>query len=852
PPAEHEIACRRTLREARAIAGLSHPNVVTLYDVLDSDDRPWIVMELLRARSLGEVLAQDGPLPVARVATIGLAVLGALEAAHDADIVHRDIKPGNILLLDDGRVKLTDFGIARAVGDDTITGTGLLVGSPSYIAPEIIKGQEAGAPADLWGLGATLYASVEGRAPFSGGDAMETLAKVVQDPPTPYVRAGALIPALDAMLEKDPLKRAKPVEARRALLDVLRGGNDTEAPPAGPRAVSSPSLGRTPAPGPEPAPAPPAPSGPALADLLVPVYRQGEPRDGAPGNGGGTSAAPAAAAARDAGRNGAAAGVPAGAAAAAGAGAVALRRSGEAAEDSVEAPSTPAVQPAAAEQAGPTAPAPAAPAAPAASAPAAPDAGPRDARTRDAGRPDPVLPDSGRADSVLPDSVLPDSVLPDSVLPDSGRADEADEVPEELAPVELGPVEMPPAEESVASTPVAEQGREALADDADLLDPDVADPDLVEDDFDGDTRTDLGLPPEPSAAATAPPPASVSPANASTSRAGGPAEAAASRAAGSRAGGPPADAPLIGRAVAPVDDGQHAGDIADEPVTGPRPDIDSEPTVTIPVPTRRPPAAPRPPAYGAYGSGTTAESELPTQMIAPLPFGRPQGTSAEQQPARAFRAHTPASPLDFQGERPRADRRKRSLAALLIVIALIAVVVVGGALLLTSMRGGGGGDDQAGNPTTSASLGPATIPSGYTQYAGSGFSVAVPTGWPSQAQRNGVVDIKEQNSTRFLRLITVDNTASAFSQLGAAEKQFAANPSYQQYQRVKLARVDYRGLDAADWEFTFTLDGVPRHVLYRGIVSGDRTYGLYLSTPAANWDKSKDVFQVAADTFRTS
>jgi hypothetical protein len=115
-----------------------------------------------------------------------------------------------------------------------------------------------------------------------------------------------------------------------------------------------------------------------------------------------------------------------------------------------------------------------------------------------------------------------------------------------------------------------------------------------------------------------------------------------------------------------------------------------------------------------------------------------------------------------------------------------------------------------------------------------------------------VVDVKERNSTRFLRLITVDSTASALQQLSAAERQFAADPSYGSYQRVKLGNVDYRGLDAADWEFTFTLDGVPRHVLYRGIVSGGRTYGLYLSTPENVWDKSAAVFRVAADTFRTS
>src|SRR5947207_30911 len=205
-PEERAVQCERTLREARAIARLGHPNVVTLFDVLDEDTRPWVVMELVPSRSLADVIKEDGPLHPLRAATVGLAVLGALEAAHAAGITHRDVKPGNILLGHDGRVKLTDFGIARAAGDTTITGTGLLIGSPSYLAPEIVRGQPASPACDIWGLGATLYAAVEGRAPFIGADAMDTLSKVVQDPPAPFGRAGPLVPALLTMLEKDPAR----------------------------------------------------------------------------------------------------------------------------------------------------------------------------------------------------------------------------------------------------------------------------------------------------------------------------------------------------------------------------------------------------------------------------------------------------------------------------------------------------------------------------------------------------------------------------------------------------------------------------------------------------------------------
>src|SRR6266487_6455693 len=198
-PHERAVSCERTLREARAIARLGHPSVVTLFDVLDEDTRPWVVMELVLSRSLADVIKADGPLHPLRVATVGLAILGALEAAHAAGITHRDVKPGNILLGHDGRVKLTDFGIARAAGDTTITGTGLLIGSPSYLAPEIVRGQPTRPACDLWGLGATLYAAVEGHAPFAGTDAMDTLSKVVQEPPAPFERSGPLVPALLGM-----------------------------------------------------------------------------------------------------------------------------------------------------------------------------------------------------------------------------------------------------------------------------------------------------------------------------------------------------------------------------------------------------------------------------------------------------------------------------------------------------------------------------------------------------------------------------------------------------------------------------------------------------------------------------
>ena len=224
-PEERAVSCERTLREARAIARLGHPNVVTLFDVLDEDARPWVVMELVPSRSLAEVIKEDGPLHPLRVATVGLAVLGALEAAHAAGITHRDVKPGNILLGHDGRVKLTDFGIARAAGDDTITGTGLLVGSPSYIAPGDHQGPARRARRPTCGVSAprcTRRSRAGRRSPAA--TRWRRCRRSCRSRRRRTSGPGRLMPALDAMLEKDPTRRARPVDARRALLDVLRGG----------------------------------------------------------------------------------------------------------------------------------------------------------------------------------------------------------------------------------------------------------------------------------------------------------------------------------------------------------------------------------------------------------------------------------------------------------------------------------------------------------------------------------------------------------------------------------------------------------------------------------------------------
>jgi len=215
-----QVANRRVLREARSAARLSHPGIVTVHDVVEEDGRPWIVMELVRAWSLEQAVRQSGPLPVVQAAEIGIRVLDAIRHAHAAGILHRDVKPGNVLLTAD-RVVLTDFGIAAIEGDVTITQTGLLMGSPAYIPPERLQGRPITHAADLWSFGATLYAAVEGRPPYEGADAVAVLGAVLTQEPNRPQRAGALLPVIEGLLRKNPADRIAAAQVAEMLERVL-------------------------------------------------------------------------------------------------------------------------------------------------------------------------------------------------------------------------------------------------------------------------------------------------------------------------------------------------------------------------------------------------------------------------------------------------------------------------------------------------------------------------------------------------------------------------------------------------------------------------------------------------------
>ncbi|MFE5680483.1 serine/threonine-protein kinase [Streptomyces erythrochromogenes] len=220
----------RTLREAKAIARIRSGGAVTVYDVVDEDARPWIVMELIEGPSLAEFIRENGPLTPHRAAEVGLAVLDVLRAAHGQGILHRDVKPSNVLIAGNGRVVLTDFGIAQVEGDPSVTSTGMLVGAPSYISPERARGQKPGPPADMWSLGGLLYASVEGTPPYDKGSALATLTAVMTEPVDPPKNAGPLTEVIYGLLAKDPARRLDEGRARAMLTAVIAAPEPVAAP----------------------------------------------------------------------------------------------------------------------------------------------------------------------------------------------------------------------------------------------------------------------------------------------------------------------------------------------------------------------------------------------------------------------------------------------------------------------------------------------------------------------------------------------------------------------------------------------------------------------------------------------
>jgi eukaryotic-like serine/threonine-protein kinase len=260
-----EESRQRILREGRIGARLQHPHVISMFDVVVHDDSPWLVMEYLPSQSLAQRLAQDGAIPPREAADIGRQVADGLAAAHKAGVVHRDVKPGNVLLGDDGRVKLTDFGVSRAVDDVQLTRTGLIAGTPAFLSPEVARGQDPTSASDVFALGATLYAAVEGTPPFGlDENAYALLHKVATGEVDPPQQAGPLHDVMMRLLAKEPDDRPTAAEARDLLATVATGAAAVGATPA--TAVLSGPAARRPSPRPVPAAAPAGPARPPVEE----------------------------------------------------------------------------------------------------------------------------------------------------------------------------------------------------------------------------------------------------------------------------------------------------------------------------------------------------------------------------------------------------------------------------------------------------------------------------------------------------------------------------------------------------------------------------------------------------------
>ncbi|TWP50361.1 serine/threonine protein kinase [Lentzea tibetensis] len=236
PPEERRVLEERVLREARTAGKLNDPGVVTVFDVVSDGGVPWVVMELVEAPTLATLISARGPMPQEQVVSIAQQSLSALEAAHQAGIVHRDVKPGNLMIRADGRVKLTDFGIAQAHDDPRLTTSGSLIGSPAYMSPERLHGHDASAASDLWALGATLCYAVEGWSPFERSSTASTLHAIMNETPRLTRAQGVLGAVITGLLIGDPNARLSAPQARAMLNSI---GNQPTPPQGLPPAATA-------------------------------------------------------------------------------------------------------------------------------------------------------------------------------------------------------------------------------------------------------------------------------------------------------------------------------------------------------------------------------------------------------------------------------------------------------------------------------------------------------------------------------------------------------------------------------------------------------------------------------------
>ncbi len=864
--ADERIEMRnRSMREARAIARLNHPNVVRVFDVIRSEDYPWIVMEYVPSRSLQQVLDAEGPVPVQRTAEIGLGVLSALRAAHRLGMLHRDVKPGNVLLGRDGRVVLTDFGLATQPGDSTVTRTGLVLGSPAYIAPERARDGTANPDGDMWSLGATLYAAVEGRSPYARSSAIASLTALATEPPPPPRRAGPLRAVLLGLLRRIPHERMKADEVERHLLRAagprsrggmafvpavrpLRGGTSRPTgtpigqppkPPTvrgsaraveGPRPAGAPPAAVPPASGGPLTPRPPIDPRPAGEAPSVDRTRADEARGSAAAATG--AGADRAGAAVEGGGGLGAAEVDRAARAGAGAdGTQSASRSGDGLGGGLggaegDAGSGSADAGADASQGA------------AAGSGAAPESGAA-VRSIDGEAEADVDEDRAEGDGTggePAEGPAPAGKAGPKTTKRKGKRDGDQTAPPMPSPppIPRGPVVPAPRRAADAEPPAlakspgdspAGAAASALAGAGGGAGTAAA----------GNTGIDIETAPTetpqtetPQTEATTGDAASSGGASSGGASSGGASSGGASS-GGASSGGASSGAAPGGAAKSTKEDAAARGG----------PDPLAPPLDATRVDAMRP--------------------MLPSQPAGP-------GTAVP-----AARAAVAVPRVRPGGKRP--DRRRTALIVAAVVVGvLLALLLIplvrsdndtrshgsgpsapGSAAPSESTAGAGAGTPSKPATTTPAPT-PTTgvqIPAGWHTYKGpGGFVVAIPFDYTVR-RRGSMVYFDERNGPRLLGIDQTDHPkGDPVKDWQAQEETRRARGDWKAYRRVKIVAVDYFKT-AADWEWTYDSNGVRTHVVNRGFVTGQKkAYAIYWSTPESVWYANYATFQTIAQTFR--
>ncbi len=839
-------AARRTLREARAAARINHPNVVQVYDVLQLDDRTWIVMEYVPCRSLREEIAERGPLDPYRVARIGLDLIGALRTAHRLGVEHRDVKPANVLLADDGRVLLTDFGIAAVDDDGVISRSDILVGSPQFMAPERAQHGTSGPEADLWSLGATLYAAIEGRAPYQRGSTMATLTALTTEEPDPPRHTGALRPLLDGLLRKDPTTRMTSEDAESLARTILDGLSDS---------------GETP---------PPVKSGGALAGLAA-VFRI--PRQRSTSGSGAVSA-------REEGESGSASAKPVTEQPAAAGDAENHGTAGSAGGRSDANPGADGrntVDQGSASRGAAAGPAVASAATGAAGAeivdrePAANDAAVQDDAGSDQGRGVTEPDTDGRTDGPEAGGPSSNADRPDAAGRDAAGRDAAGRAAAGRDAAGRAAAGRAAGGSGVAGTGPVESGTEG----SNVGGPGADGADAGRADTEGAGADEPGAD-EPGADEPGIEEPGVEEPGADEPGVGG--RDGDGRDIGGR--GEPGEAsagPETGSAVR-----QDVAEDAGTALTATRIDVDSAPSVSRDIDPAADPG-------GERGGGLTAV-----------------GVGVVPGPRRAGGVWGPPGGVSGEGAAVGSGRPRRGV---LVAAAVLAVVLAAGTVWAVRAGSGDGAPEAGPKPAATAgasaavsagtggdpaSAGPDALqgaqpgasgadpgasgagtipgespvagaepsaepseepdggrpelPDGWREYKDkTGFAVYVPEGW-TRSQDRTMVYFRGDN-----KVLGIDQTDKPKSNpvkdwRGQADYR-TSRGDFPGYKEIKIESVDYFR-KAADWEFTFNRNGSRRHVNNRGtVVADDKAYGFWWETSDSAWDDSRDDLQLVFDSF---